>query len=367
MLAESEIPEWVLGGMGVAGIMMAVKDLTPGAVLADAVISMSGKTLLGKDVELTPRHISLLNTWDIQKVFVSKAGGIREEEAAPQASLAFQSVDSEGYCRFVQEYDSLVTDIAQRFDFIRRHGIIPLPPLKETAGTICSSITDNCLAVINYLLISDHKLADYISRHSVMVAFFAGIIARRLQWSESDIKGVALAGLLHEVGNLAAGKAEDPRVKIHIAEAAALLRGVTGLTNDVILGVVQHRECMDGSGFPTGVNGLKIHPFAKVIAVANTFHLRAYTDEYANPFPVLEMLAHEMYGKLDTAVCHTFISEVKDSLLNNRVVLADGREAEIIFFHPNGSCLPVARTADGQIIDLAQRGLSSVSRLALPN
>lgn len=355
-----------------AGKMVAVKELIPGAVLADAVISLSGKTLLNKDVELTTRHISLLNTWDVQSVFIIQGEAIQgedspEAEAVPPVSEPGQKLDTEGYYQFVQEYDSLVTDIAQKFDFIRKRGLVPLPPIKETAGTICASIADNCLAAINYLLISDYKLADYISRHSVMVAFFAGIIARRLGWSENDIRGVALAGLLHDVGNLSAGKAEDPRLKTHIAETAALLRGVNGLTNDVILGVLQHRECMDGSGFPTGVNGLKIHPFAKVIAVANTFHMKAYTDEYANPFPVLEMLAGEMYGKLDTAVCHTFISEVKDSLLNNRIVLTDGREAEIIFFHPNGSCLPVARTADGQIIDLARRGALAISRIALPH
>lgn len=350
-----------------AGKMVAVKELAPGVVLADAVISLNGKVLLGKDVELTPRHISLLKSWDVQNVFVDAAEAALEETMAPQVIESIQKVNTEGYCKFVQEYDSLVTDIAQRFDFIRKRGIIPLPPLKDTAGAIYSSIADNCLAAINYLLISDHKLADYISRHSVMVAFFAAIIARRLQWSENDIRGVALAGLLHDVGNLAAGKAEDPRIRTHIAEAAALLKGTSGLTSDVILGVVQHRECMDGSGHPTGVNGLKIHPFAKVIAVANIFHLKAYTDEYANPFPVLEMLAQDMYGKLDTAVCHTFISEVKDSLLNNKIILADGQEAEIIFFHPNGSCLPVARTADGRIIDLAQRGSAAIGRVALPN
>jgi len=120
---------------------------------------------------------------------------------------------------------------------------------------------------------------------------------------------------------------------------------------------------MDGSGYPSGVNGLKIHPYAKIIAVADMFHSKAYTTEYANPFPVLDVLANEMFGKLDPSVCHTFISRVRDSLLNNKMLLTDGQEAEIIYFHPNGSSLPVVRTADSQIIDLSERGGSLISRI----
>ncbi|MDR3592570.1 MAG: HD domain-containing protein [Negativicutes bacterium] len=340
--------------------MMAVKDLAPGGVLADAVLSVNGKVLLGKDVVLTSRHISLLNTWDVQGVF------IHIDEEAPAAEPeppAVTNNDSAEYMEFVQNYDSIVTNTVQSFDFIRRQNVVPVPRLKDTAGTIHTAIGGNGLAAMNCLLVSDYKLADFVSRHSVMVAFFAGIIARQMKWSEADIQGVALAGLLHDMGSLVGGKSLDNQNKAHIAEAAGLLRETKGLSNEVILGIIQHRECMDGSGYPSGVNGLKIHPYAKIIAVADTFHARAYTDEYANPFPVLDMLSNEMFGKLDPGVCHTFISRVRDSLLNSKMLLSSGQEAEIIYFHPNGSSLPVVRMADAQILDLSQHSGSTISRI----
>ncbi len=349
--------------------MMAVKDLVPGYVLADSVLSVKGKVLLGKDVELTPRHITLLNTWDVQNVFIQTANeqtaAVVEEVPEPLVADMSQKVSSKNYLQFVQEFDSLVTNIAQTFDFIQKSKVIPLTPLREAAGQIHGTITKNGLAVVNYLLIGDYKLANFVSRHSVMVAFFAGNIARQMKWSEEDIRGVALAGLLHDVGNLAAGKVNES--KTHLTETAMLLKKANGLTREIILGIIQHRECMDGSGFPTAIHGDKIHPYAKIIAVADLFHVQAYTGEYANPFPVLETLSHEMLGKLDTAVCHTFISQIRDSLLNNKVQLQDGREAEVIFFHPNGSSLPLVRTADGQIVDCSQRGAASISRVVSPN
>jgi HD-GYP domain-containing protein (c-di-GMP phosphodiesterase class II) len=344
----------------VATKMVAVRELVPGSILADAVASVNGNILLGKDVVLTTRHISLLNTWDVQNVFISFA----EETAlaGPVQSPGGKNEPAE-YLHFIQDYDSIVTNTVQTFDFIRKQNVVPVPRLQDTAGSIHTAITGNGLTAMNCLLVSDYKLADFVSRHSVMVAFFAGIIARQMKWSEDDIRGVALAGLLHDMGSLVAGSNADHRARACITEAAGLLRETKGLASEVILGIIQHRECMDGSGYPSGVNGLKIHPYAKIIAVADTFHDQAYTAEYANPFPVLDTLANEMFGKLDPGVCQTFISRVRDSLLNNKTLLSDGREAEIIYFHPNGSSLPIVRTADAQIFDLSERSGLTISRI----
>ena len=352
-----------------AAKITAVKSLSPGVVLADAVLSPSGKILLGKDVVLTSRHLSLLSTWDVQSVFIQYSEDTPpEDKPSENIPVSTSGFSSKKYQQFIQEYDSIVGNITQAFDFILKRSIIPLPHLKDTAGKIHTSIADNGLAVINYLLIkNEYNVLNFTTRHSVMVAFFAGIIARSLKWSDDEINAVALTGLLHDVGNLSSGKNSDSRIHAHIAESAVLLKKITGVPNEVILGVVQHRECIDGSGFPIGVTGQKIHPYAKIIAVADIFHNQAYATESTNPFQVMNVLANEMFGKLDATICHTFISQVRDSLLNSKILLSDGQEAEVIFFHPNGSCLPVVRTLDGQIIDIAQRGHSAVSRIVTPN
>lgn len=349
-----------------AAQMIAVKDLTPGSVLADAVLSVSGKVLLNKDVVLTPRHISLLNTWEVQSVFVQVAG---EEAAQPPAEAVeapapvHDRINSREYLVFTKEYDSIVNHTARTFDFIRKQQIIPVPHLKEAAGSIHNSIASKGPAAMSYLLVGNHQFADFITRHSVMVAFFAGVIAREMKWSDEDVRGVTLAGLLHDVGNLAADKDDHSRNRTHIAEAAALIKKIKGLSIQVIMGIIQHRECIDGSGFPTGVRDQRIHPYAKIISVADAFHTQAYTDEYANPFPVLDLLTHDMFGKFDPSVCHTFISRVRDSLLNNKILLSSGQEAEVIYFHPNGSCLPVVRTTENEIIDIAQRGATMIRHI----
>jgi len=328
--------------------MVAVKEVTPGNILADTVLSFSGKILLSKDVILTPRHISLLISWNVQNVF------IKTEEEQPVTQPSQEAVIMEEYQQFIQEYQSIVTDITRTFDIIKRRNKIPVLHLQDTAGNIYSFITDNGSAAINYLLANNCQITDFVTQHSITVASFAGIIARQLKWCEVDIKGVALAGLLHDVGSLVAKKVDRTSDHSCIAEAAALLKNTLGLTNEVILGIIQHREYNDGSGFPIGADSTIIHPYAKVIAICDTFHKQSYIAEHANPFSALNILANEMFGKLDPAMCHAFINRVRDSVLNTKIVFSDGQEAEIIYFHPNGSHLPVIRTTDNQIIDLSK-------------
>lgn len=342
--------------------MVAVEELAVGNILSDAVNSMTGKILLGKDIVLTARHISLLNTWDIQSVFIASD----EKHHEPVQEIA-QKKAATDYCQFSKEYNSIITTTIQSFDLIKKKKTIPISHLQDTAGNIHSSISNNSFDIMNYLLSNDYKLADFLPRHSVMVAYFSGIIARQMKWSDKDITGVAFASLLHDVGNLITDKMEDSRKQVLIAQTAGLLKETKGLPIEVILGIVQHRECMNSSGIPTGAKGSQIHPYAKIIAVADTFHNLAYTDHYANPFPILDMLTREMYGKFDTDVCQNLIFRVRDSLLFNKILLSNGEKADIIFFNRNSYSVPVVKTMDNEIIDLSQRKDLTIKQIITTN
>ncbi|WP_378955162.1 HD-GYP domain-containing protein [Pelosinus sp. sgz500959] len=340
--------------------IVAVKELIEGNITSDAVHSISGKVLLGKDTVLTSRHISLLDTWDIQSVFIHT-----DTEETDTSSLEIPPLSQPTeYLQFVQEYDSIVTDTAQSFDMIRKQMMIPVSHLKNTAGNIFSSVSNNKFEVMNHLLISDHKLADFIPRHSVMVAYFAGIIARQMKWNEDDISEVVFASLLHDIGSLATNKTTVPHAQANMSETGRLLRETKGLSSKVLLGIMQHRERSNGSGFPNGTPGSKIHPYAKIIAVADLFHNLAYNDEHANPFPILDVLTREMYINFDPDVCQHLIDRVRDSLLFNKIILSSGQEAEIVFFNRENYCSPIVRTEDGQIVDLSQRCDLKISRLS---
>ena len=101
------------------------------------------------------------------------------------------------------------------------------------------------------------------------------------------------------------------RIRCHnVISGAKLLRNTEGLPQEVILSVLQHHECMDGSGFPMAKAAEKIHPFARIVAIADIF-TDAYKGEHVNPFPILERISQDRYSQLDPTICQPFLSKVR--------------------------------------------------------
>jgi putative nucleotidyltransferase with HDIG domain len=352
-----------IGAEGMAAKMVAVKDLKEGEILDSAVVSPAGKVLLSKDVKLSERAISLMRAWDISFVYI-KTEQAEEAQTAQITSVENQDLSAE-FIKFYQEYDAAVTMASQAFDFARSQKKVPVQYLKDTSFGIYSAILDRGASVLNNLMISDYNLADKITRHCVMVSYISSMIARHMHMSEEEVEGVTLAALLHDIGKLVQTKG-DELGKEHIINAAAMLKDIKGLSPEILFGIIQHHEFMDGTGFPMGVKDSRIHPYARIIAVADLFHSEAYIGENANPFPVLERLTKEQFTKFDTEVCQVFINKVRDSLLKSRVKLSDGSQAEVIYYHSLDSCLPIVRTAEDKIIDLGANTNIKISHIIAP-
>jgi putative nucleotidyltransferase with HDIG domain len=353
-----------LKGAGIVSTrMIAVKELVPGMAIGEPVLSASGKVLLGKDVVIAPRTISLLTMWNVSHVFVSSEATSPSANSDPEQTTVREDGLTEEFTDFFKEYDSLVTTAVHSFDFIRNTKQIPIQELKETSFGIYSTVLSTGPAIMDYLLVSDYNIADKITRHSVMVAYISTIIGRKLKLSDAQIHVLCLAGLLHDIGKLVVPKDADSDPRAHVIHGAKLLQYVPSLPQEVLLSVLQHHEYMDGSGFPLGSANEKIHLFARIIAVADLFHQHAYSGEEANPLPVLEYMTKEMFDKLDQGVCQPFIRYIRDCLINSPVLLSDGRTGLIIFFNTNHLDKPVIKTQSGTIIDLATTKTIFIKRL----
>lgn len=344
--------------------MIAVKDLVSGMIIGEPVLSASGKVLLGKDVVITARTISLLLMWDVHTILVVDENTVPAAESTPvQPSLVSQGSITEDFGTFFNEYDRVITTAAHSFDFIRKNNQIPVQELKDTSFSIFSTVLSTGPAIMDYLLVSDYNLADKVARHSVMVAFISSIIGRKLKLTDEQLHVLTLAALLHDVGKLVIAKGNDNHPNSHIIHGGKLLQHVPALPKEVLMSVLQHHECMDGSGCPLGTTGDKIHLYARIIAVADFFHQQAYAGEQANPFPVLEAMSKEMFSKLDQSVCQPFVRHIRDCLINSLVLLSDERTGQVIFFNTNKLDQPVIKTDSGTIIDLTTSKHISIKRL----
>jgi len=129
---------------------------------------------------------------------------------------------------------------------------------------------------------------SYTRGHSQRVAMFSLAIANELEshepWSfgEEMRNSLLMSALLHDIGKIGIrdevlfkpGKLSDEEfelVKSHPAKGAEIVRMIPGFDENVIAGILQHHERWDGRGYPLGLEGSRIHPFGRIIGLADAF------------------------------------------------------------------------------------------------
>jgi putative nucleotidyltransferase with HDIG domain len=121
----------------------------------------------------------------------------------------------------------------------------------------------------------------YMRGHARRVAFYAGLIAERLELAQEAQERVRLAAFLHDLGKVgvptdlllrsgALEPAERAVVERHPAIGARLL-GPLGMPGEMSQAIRHHHEWWDGTGYPDGVAGEEIPLDARIIAVADAF------------------------------------------------------------------------------------------------
>jgi putative nucleotidyltransferase with HDIG domain len=132
----------------------------------------------------------------------------------------------------------------------------------------------------------------YMRGHARRVAFYAGLIAERMQLPLEAQERVRIAAFLHDLGKvgvptdllLRAGALEPSEraiVERHPAIGAHLLAPL-GLPCQISQAIRNHHEWWDGTGYPDGVAGEEIPLDARIISIADAFDAMSCDRPYRN-------------------------------------------------------------------------------------
>lgn len=126
--------------------------------------------------------------------------------------------------------------------------------------------------------------SDVLLAHSVAVSTLSVLIGTEMGFEKkSTLEKLALGGLLHDIGLKALPKnlltkpiAEMSTDEIQLHETHAfkgmqMLLGLGVVPEDVVQIVYEHHENSIGQGFPQRIRDVKMHPMAKIVALANAF------------------------------------------------------------------------------------------------
>ncbi|QDU09140.1 HD-GYP domain-containing protein [Gimesia aquarii] len=147
----------------------------------------------------------------------------------------------------------------------------------------------------------------YTRGHSERVALIAQQLAKRLGYTGEFLQDIYLSGLLHDIGKIGVddgilrkeGKLTDKefaQIQKHPMIGYKILSGIKKLQN-ILPGVRNHHEQIDGLGYPDKLKGNDIPLMARIIAVADAYDAMGSDRPYRNGMPLEKLESIFKQGK----------------------------------------------------------------------
>ena len=356
---------------------VSVLQVKKGSVLSNDVHSSLGGLLMQKGTRLNDREIEVLRAFMVQQVNIedpeatksagSMMGSLHAKESLrvrTEAEATPYHVEASEPIGFEQQFVQSVDFFKQVFDSVLGGMRVPMLELRNRLRKLIAERPDPHQLLIT--LKQDYPHEDYLYYHCIGVGVISGAIAKWNQFSQYDCLSIALAGSLHDIGKARINPhILNKSVKLNLEQMEELrryplhgyqmIKPISGVQEDILLGVLQHQEREDGSGYPLKLKSDNIHPFAKIIALADMFHAMCSKRNYKeaiSPYLVLEQLLSDSFGKLNPIYVRSFVDGMTQFSTGTLVELSDGSIGKIVFIDKNHPTRPMV-DINTQIINLA--------------
>ena len=240
----------------------------------------------------------------------------------------------------------------------------------ESVGNTTQNLIDNLSSQKDILInISDIKMYDdYTYHHCLSVAIMSIAIGMELGFTNEMLNDLGLAGLLHDIGKVAIpieiinkpGRLTNEEfnvVKMHPVYAAKHLQDRHLVNDNVYQGIVGHHEKLDGSGYPNHLKGDQIHPYARILAVADVYDALTSNRPYRIPSPpneAIELIMGSVDTHFDERIVKAFLRKVAPFPTGAKVKLSNGASAYVMKNYPDQPLRPlVAVIGADRVYDLS--------------
>lgn len=171
--------------------------------------------------------------------------------------------------------------------------------------------------------------------HNLRVARLCLHIGRQMSMSGAELRVLARAGLLHDIGKLgipetvlakhsALDESEWNLMRTH-PELGLTLLDRAGQSSREVLAVLYHHERLDGSGYPYGLKAEAIPIEARIVAVADTYDALVSDRPYRKACSEMEarrVLVEEAGPRLDSRAVTALFRALDYNGIGRRLALA---------------------------------------------
>lgn len=280
----------------------------------------------------------------------AKPVGKQVELDRMDVSINAQTLEEIEYLKvFYDKARENTRDLLEKFRF---SGNIDLKQAVTVINELVSLNTDS--PAIALTLATMRGVTDYLFEHSLNVCLLSIALGKRMNFSVDELKVVGLIGLLHDSGMLNVPPAivnkpgtltprEFEFIKKHPINGYEMLRRNKSVPQSVLVGVLQHHEKIDGSGYPNGMQDKQISKFAKVVAIVDAFDAMTSDRVYTKGMPpsqALKFIYNNAGTHYDEAIVKFFVSLIGIYPVGTLVMLDTGELAVVYAINKDNPTRP---------------------------
>lgn len=269
-------------------------------------------------------------------------------------SLQLDSQENKKLESIQKVYNEYINYINSVYTKYATHTKISIEELTEKVKDLCIFIKENKREVLRIMPSAEDRSKNFLVIHSMRSTVLAITIGIELRTPLSKLIELGITCILHEIGMLRlppqlymTDKPLSPVEKAHITTHPLIgfniLKGLN-FPLSIQLGVLEHHENENGTGYPRKLSGEKISTYAKIISVACSYEAitapRHYKAERTTFEAMVEMLKNEN-NKYNGVVIKALLYSLSLYPIGAYVYLKNGKIGIVVDVNPNNPKNPI--------------------------
>lgn len=280
--------------------------------LARPIYDKYRRVLLAEGRNIHPVFVNRLQKLNLQYVFV--------EDSFSKGITMDEMID-------MPTWIDCINQVENTFKAVKNKEPFPVREIQATVKRLVEEVYKRAAVVLIPSTLLAEELRLYA--HSVNVALLSIQIGKKKRFTQMQVKDLALGALLHDIGYALTDKQSD-----HAAEGFEYLRKIREISLLAAHITYQHHEHEDGSGSPRGVNGDKVHEYAQICAIANSYDNLTSLEGYL-PHEAIECIMTKSGTHYKVDLVKLFVQEVPLYPPGTKIILNNGEEAIVTRINKN--------------------------------
>lgn len=296
--------------------VVPIECIREGSLLGKTIYDQNGNLLLKAGTSLNKKLLNQIKKFNIYSLYIVDKYADTEIEDIIKPELRQKTIKllKETFNN-IYKFNTINNNQSTKRN-LQKKNLDYFKSITEISEELLDNILKNKDMLVS--LIDIKSMDNYTYQHSVNVAILSLIIGISLKLSKPNLITLCSGALLHDMGKVfipktilnkpsSLTKKEYEIIKKHPRLGYEYLKTNSEIKTSILLISLQHHERVDGTGYPYGLTGDKIHYLSKIVSIADVYDALTSDRTYRKALSASDALEYIM-GNADKMFDYYMVS-----------------------------------------------------------